>query len=225
MYFFLSIVRAYACVSASMPARVCVHFVCCSLKEITSQLTNCLQKRMFLKTYVYEEKITKYYSVWCYISSVLCAWILFVRHGGWSGGAGVLGKLSVQGHPTNLDSGKAGAYYAWVRVGVVLTFFSRLSFLSSFSLSLGVLYCLKWPLSPKTTNQPSVRLAKMREMITILWMMYHHPFLEKVGHWVKYVSNCTRLIIISYFTRIYLLIDRPNLFVICSDHIGMSCQV
>ena len=45
----------------------------------------------------------------------------------------VLGKLLVPGRPTNLDYSRARK----VRVGVVWTFFfSRLSFLSSFSLSL-----------------------------------------------------------------------------------------
>ena len=31
---------------------------------------------------------------------------------GWSGGAMVLGKLPVQGHPTNLDNSRARAYCA-----------------------------------------------------------------------------------------------------------------
>ena len=41
------------------------------------------------------------------------------------------GKLPVQSHPTNLD------YSREVKVGLVGHFFSCLSFLSSFSLSLG----------------------------------------------------------------------------------------
>ena len=54
----------------------------------------------------------------------------------------VLGKLPVPGRPTNLGKSRARAYcrLQWVRVGVVWTFFlsdSRLSFLFSFSLSLG----------------------------------------------------------------------------------------
>ena len=51
----------------------------------------------------------------------------------------VLGKLSVPGHLTNLDYSKAMAYFACSRCGWGLFghFSSRLSFLSSFSLSLG----------------------------------------------------------------------------------------
>ena len=51
----------------------------------------------------------------------------------------VLGKLPVPGHPTNLDDSRARAYYACSRCGWELFkhFFSRLSFLSSFSLFLG----------------------------------------------------------------------------------------
>ena len=49
----------------------------------------------------------------------------------------VLGKLA-PGRPTTLDNSRARAYCAYsMGVGVVLTFFSRLSFLFSFSLSLG----------------------------------------------------------------------------------------
>ena len=57
---------------------------------------------------------------------------------GWSGGAMVLGKLSVPGRPTYLDYSRARANSACSRCGGTLDiFFSRLSFLSSFSLSLG----------------------------------------------------------------------------------------
>ena len=58
---------------------------------------------------------------------------------GWSGGAMVLGKLPVPGRPTNLDHSRAGAYCACSRCGWGMFghFFSCLSFLSSFSLSLG----------------------------------------------------------------------------------------
>ena len=50
----------------------------------------------------------------------------------------VLGKLPVQGRPTNLDKSRARAYCACrgVRVGLFGYYFSRLSFLFSFSLSL-----------------------------------------------------------------------------------------
>ena len=58
---------------------------------------------------------------------------------GWSGDAMLLGKLPVPGHPTNLDKSRARAYCAcngsgW---GFFGHFYSRLSFLSPFSLSLG----------------------------------------------------------------------------------------
>ena len=58
---------------------------------------------------------------------------------GWSGGAKVLGKLPVPGRPTDLDYSRARAYCACSRCGWGLFghFFSHLSFLSSFSLSLG----------------------------------------------------------------------------------------
>ena len=52
----------------------------------------------------------------------------------------VLGKLPVPGHPPNLDYSRARAYCACSRCGWGLVwtfFFSPLSFLSSFSLSLG----------------------------------------------------------------------------------------
>ena len=56
-----------------------------------------------------------------------------------SGGAMVLGKLTVPGRPTNLDHSRARACCASSRCGWGLFghFFSRLPFLSSFSLSLG----------------------------------------------------------------------------------------
>ena len=65
--------------------------------------------------------------------------LYFLNSGGWSGGAKVLGKLSVPGRPTNLEYSRARAYCACSRCGWGLCghFFSRLSFLSSFSLSLG----------------------------------------------------------------------------------------
>ena len=51
----------------------------------------------------------------------------------------VLGKLPVPGRPTNLDSSRARAYCPCNRCGWGLFghFYSPLSFLSSFSLSLG----------------------------------------------------------------------------------------
>ena len=51
----------------------------------------------------------------------------------------VLGKLPVPGRPTNLDYSRARAYWACsrCRLGLFGHFFSHLSFLFSFSLSLG----------------------------------------------------------------------------------------
>ena len=62
-----------------------------------------------------------------------------IRVWGWSGGAMVLCKLLVPGRPTNLDYSRARAYCACSGCGWGLFghFFTRLSFLFSFSLSLG----------------------------------------------------------------------------------------
>ena len=49
----------------------------------------------------------------------------------------VLGKLPVPGRPANLDYSRARAYCACSGCGFFGHFFSRLSFLFSFSLSLG----------------------------------------------------------------------------------------
>ena len=58
---------------------------------------------------------------------------------GWSGGAMVLGKLPAPGRPTNLNSSRARAFCACRRCGWGLFehIFSHLSFLFSFSLSVG----------------------------------------------------------------------------------------
>ena len=76
----------------------------------------------------------------------------------------VLGKLPVPGHPTNLDYSRAGAYCACGRCGWGLFghFFSHLSLLFAFSLSLGDGPILTEILSqravkPKSTNQPANR--------------------------------------------------------------------
>ena len=80
---------------------------------------------------------------------------------GWSGGAMVLGKLPVPGHPTNFDSSRARAYCACSRCGWGLFghFFlsSIISLLSPSFLETAryrLKYYLKGPLSPKQpTNQ------------------------------------------------------------------------
>ena len=73
----------------------------------------------------------------------------------------VLGKLPVPGRPTNLDWGGARAYCACSRCGWgCIHFYSHLSFLSSFSLSLGdgpiqTEILSQRAIKPKTTNQPT----------------------------------------------------------------------
>ena len=69
-------------------------------------------------------------TVWTFFSPI---------YRGWSGGAKVLGKLSVLGRPTSLDDCRARAYCACSRCGWGMfgNFFSHLFFLFSFSLSLG----------------------------------------------------------------------------------------
>ena len=80
--------------------------------------------------------------------SALEGWHRFSKNGncdpdfrpmGWSGVAKVLGNLPVPGRPTDLDYSKARACCACSRCGWGLFghFFSHLSFLFSFSLSLG----------------------------------------------------------------------------------------
>ena len=58
---------------------------------------------------------------------------------GWSGGAMVLDKLPGPGRPTGLDKSRARAYCTCSRCGWGLFghFYAPLSFLFSFSLSLG----------------------------------------------------------------------------------------
>ena len=64
---------------------------------------------------------------------------MFFTSWGLSGGAMVLVKRPVPGRPTNLDYSRARAYFACSRCGWGLFghFFSHLSLLFSFSLSLG----------------------------------------------------------------------------------------
>ena len=72
--------------------------------------------------------------------SLLCQFIhQFIQLRGWSCGAMVLGKLPVLGRPTNLDYSRTRPYCSCSRCrwGLFEHFFSCLSFLFSFSLSLG----------------------------------------------------------------------------------------
>ena len=74
----------------------------------------------------------------------------------------VLGKLPVPGHPTNLDFSRARVCCACSRCGWgCLDIFSLICFFSFLSPSFWktaryrLKHCLKGPLSPKTTNQPT----------------------------------------------------------------------
>ena len=73
------------------------------------------------------------------VGSTLKGKHLLYKEQGWSGGVMVLGKLPVPGRPTYLDCSRARAYCACSRCGWGLFghFFLSLTFLSSFSLSLG----------------------------------------------------------------------------------------
>ena len=72
-----------------------------------------------------------------FVDQLTCHHYHFDESSGWSGGALVLGKLLALGRPTTLDNSRARAYCAYSRCGWGLFghFFSRLSFLFSFSLS------------------------------------------------------------------------------------------
>ena len=78
---------------------------------------------------------------------------------GWSGGAKVLGKVSVLGLTTNLDNSRARAYCAcsrceWGCFSLVYHFFLLSPSLWE-TARYRLKYCLKGPLSPKQpTNQP-----------------------------------------------------------------------
>ena len=74
-----------------------------------------------------------------YIGSNILVLMVLIFIWGWSGGAMVLGELPVPGRPTSLDKSRARAYCSCSRFGWGLSghFYSHLSFLSSFSLSLG----------------------------------------------------------------------------------------
>ena len=83
-----------------------------------------------------------FYSHLFFLSSFSLSFLFFFGGGGggWSGGAMVLGKLPVPGRPTIwIFFSRARAYCAYSRCrwGLFGHFYSPLSFLSSFSLSLG----------------------------------------------------------------------------------------
>ena len=82
--------------------------------------------------------ITFFYILKNSISRVLIRVSVSIIFWGWSGGAMVLGKLPVPGRPTTLITVGQGPTALAAGAGwVVWTFFPRLSFLFSYSLSLG----------------------------------------------------------------------------------------
>ena len=92
---------------------------------------------------------------------------------GWSGVAMVLAKFPMPERPTNLDYSRARAYCAYSRCewGLFGYFFSHLSFLSSFSLSLGdgPMYTeilSQRAIKPKATNQPNTRMSSKQPSYT-----------------------------------------------------------
>ena len=103
---------------------------------------------------------------------------LFNQRCGWSGGAKVLGKLSVPGRPTNLEYSRARAYCACSRCGWgCVDIFSLVYHFSILSPSLWetarsrLNYCLKGPFNPKQpTNQPTVT----RRAIQISGPLHHN---------------------------------------------------
>ena len=78
----------------------------------------------------------------------------------------VLGKLPAPGRPTNLDysRAKSDCAYRRCRWGLFEHFFSRLSFLFSFSLSLG-----DGPIETKILSQRAVK-RKTTNQPKILWV-------------------------------------------------------
>ena len=109
---------------------------------------------------------------------------------GWSGGAKVLGKLSVLGCPTikkNLDCSRTRAYCACSRWGWGLFghFFSGLSLLSSFSLLFGegpiwTEILSERAVKPKRANQPKSKTASSGLMLfansaTLIFRAFRAP--------------------------------------------------
>ena len=95
---------------------------------------------------------------------VICVHI-FVRNRGWSGGVMVLCKLPVPERPTIwITVGQGPIALAVGAGGGCMDIFSLVYHFSFFTLTLwetaryGLKYCLKGPLSPKTTNQPLLEI-------------------------------------------------------------------
>ena len=90
----------------------------------------------------------------------------------------VLGKLSVPGLLLIwIKEGQGPTVLAVGAGGVVWTFFSHLSFLFSFSLSLGPIYTEILPqraIKPKTTNQPIHPLYLNASLQTFIFSVYQY---------------------------------------------------
>ena len=102
-------------------------------------------------------------------------------------GAMVLGKPPVPGLPTNLDYSRARAYCACSRGGWALFghFVSHLSFLSSFSFSLGdgpikTEILSQRAVKPQTTNQP----IQNYQLHTDAICQWHIPVIEAPKHFL-----------------------------------------
>ena len=95
---------------------------------------------------------------------------------GWCDGTCVLGKLSVPGLPNNLDYRRARVYCTCSRCGRgCLDIFCRLSFLSSYSFSLGdgpikTEILSEMAVKLKTTNQPTSLNCWIRVSQVDIWI-------------------------------------------------------
>ena len=101
----------------------------------------------------------------------------------------VLGKLPVPGRPTNLDYSRAGAYCTCIRCGRgLLDIFSLVYHISFLSPSLWetaryrLKYCLKGPLSPKTTNQPITDSVHIKVFLQRKTKFSSLPFFSEKGY-------------------------------------------
>ena len=105
-----------------------MYHACVSAIYVHMYISMCIYEYMFICRYIHTCTHT-----------YICIQIAFIVTRGWSGGAMVLDKLPGPGRPTSLDKSRARAYCTCSRCGWGLFghFYSHLSFLFSFSLSLG----------------------------------------------------------------------------------------